>query len=83
MNVPGMLVSIFLLGTGATGLQLVGAPFWVIYVFNGAALLVAVGLAQGTARWRRHRTRTARMPDDDRPAGSDGATSPTPAPVEA
>lgn len=60
MNVPGMLVSIFLLGTGSTGLQLGGAPFWVIYVFNGAALLIAVGLAQGVARLRLRRTRAAR-----------------------
>lgn len=44
-NVWGTIVAIFLLGTGATGLQLAGASFWVTYLFNGVALIVAVSLA--------------------------------------
>jgi ribose transport system permease protein len=44
-NVFGTIVALFLLAIGIAGLQQLGAPFWVSPVFNGAALLVAVGLA--------------------------------------
>ena len=44
-NVFGAIVALFLLAVGIAGLQQLGAPFWVSPVFNGAALLVAVGLA--------------------------------------
>ncbi|MCU1580315.1 MAG: putative monosaccharide-transporting ATPase [Rhodoglobus sp.] len=46
-NVLGTIVALFLLAIGIAGLQQLGAPFWVAPVFNGAALLVAVGLAAG------------------------------------
>jgi ribose transport system permease protein len=46
-NVRGAIVALFLLAVGIAGLQQLGAPFWVSPVFNGAALLVAVGLAVG------------------------------------
>ena len=49
MNVWGTVVAAYVLATGVKGLQLAGAPIWVPDLFNGAALLVAVGLAQ----WRR------------------------------
>ena len=51
-NVWGTLVAVYLLATGVKGLQLAGAPIWIPDLFNGAALLIAVGLAryQGTAR---------------------------------
>ena len=54
-NVVGALVAIYLLATGVKGLQLGGAPFWVTPLFNGLALIVAVGLSrfQGQVRLRR------------------------------
>lgn len=51
-NVWGTLFGVLLLGMGVTGLQLAGAPVWIPDMFNGVALLIAVGLAkrQGTLR---------------------------------
>ena len=50
-NVAGTIVATYVLATGVKGLQLAGAPVWIPDLFNGAALLAAVGLAnyQGTA----------------------------------
>jgi ribose transport system permease protein len=50
-NVWGTVVAVYVLATGVTGLQLAGAPVWIPDLFDGAALLIAVGLAnyQGTA----------------------------------
>ncbi|MFC7501629.1 ABC transporter permease, partial [Nocardioides sp. GCM10030258] len=42
-NVGGTMLAIFLLGTGVQGLQLVGGEVWVTALFNGVALIVAVG----------------------------------------
>jgi ribose transport system permease protein len=44
-NVVGTLVAIYLLAVGITGLQVLGLQGWVIDVFNGACLVVAVGFA--------------------------------------
>jgi ribose transport system permease protein len=44
-NVWGTLLAIFLLATGVKGLQLAGAADWVTDLFNGVALVAAVGLA--------------------------------------
>jgi ribose transport system permease protein len=44
-NVWGTLLAIFLLATGVKGLQLAGAADWVTDLFNGVALVVAVGLS--------------------------------------
>ncbi|MDW5593767.1 ABC transporter permease [Conexibacter stalactiti] len=44
-NVVGTLIAIFLLATGVKGLQLAGAADWVTDLFNGLALIIAVGLA--------------------------------------
>ena len=51
-NVWGTVMAVYVLATGVKGLQLAGAPIWIPDLFNGAALLLAVGLAkyQGTAR---------------------------------
>jgi ribose transport system permease protein len=53
-NVWGTVLAVYVLATGVKGLQLAGAPVWIPDLFNGAALLLAVGLAryQGAA----HRT---------------------------
>jgi ribose transport system permease protein len=50
-NVWGTVVAVFVLAEGVKGLQLAGAPTWIPDLFNGIALLVAVGLAkyQGSA----------------------------------
>lgn len=44
-NVAGTIVAVYVLATGVKGLQLAGAPVWIPNLFNGAALLLAVGLA--------------------------------------
>lgn len=44
-NIWGTIVALFVLATGVKGLQLVGGQLWVSYLFNGAALILAVGVA--------------------------------------
>ncbi|HLH66987.1 MAG TPA: ABC transporter permease [Solirubrobacteraceae bacterium] len=46
VNVWGSVIAIYVLATGTTGLQLAGAPVWIPDLFNGLALLVAVGVAR-------------------------------------
>jgi ribose transport system permease protein len=50
-NVVGTVVAVFVLAVGIAGLQQIGAPFWVSEVFNGGALLIAVGLAVNQNRF--------------------------------
>jgi len=45
-NVPGTLVAVAVLAVGVQGLQLAGAPIWLPELFDGIALLLAVGFAQ-------------------------------------
>ncbi|HEY5332005.1 MAG TPA: ABC transporter permease [Solirubrobacterales bacterium] len=45
-NVWGTVVAVYVLATGVKGLQLAGAPIWIPDLFNGAALLIAVGMAK-------------------------------------
>lgn len=57
-NVGGTMVGVLVLAVGVSGLNLLGAPFWVAPVFNGAALLLAVSFAAVVAgRGRRGGTR--------------------------
>ncbi len=49
-NVPGTLIAILLLGVGFNGLSIMGVPFWVQPIFNGAVLLIAVLTARSEAR---------------------------------
>jgi ribose transport system permease protein len=51
-NVWGTVLAVYVLATGVKGLQLAGAPIWIPDLFNGVALLLAVGLSkyQRTAR---------------------------------
>jgi ribose transport system permease protein len=44
-NIWGTVVAAYTLAVGVKGLQLAGLPVWIPDLFNGAALLVAVGLA--------------------------------------
>jgi ribose transport system permease protein len=45
-NVWGTLIAVFVLAIGVKGLELTGAPFWLPDMFNGLALLIAVGISQ-------------------------------------
>jgi ribose transport system permease protein len=56
-NATGTIIAVFMLGTGQYGLLLAGAPQWTPNVFQGLALVLAIGLTQlrGTglrSRWR-------------------------------
>jgi len=45
-NVWGTVVAVYVLAIGVKGLQLGGAPVWLPDLFNGLALLLAVGMAR-------------------------------------
>ena len=51
-NVPGTILALFFVGAAVSGLTLAGVQSWITAVFDGAAVIVAVGLA---ATLRRHR----------------------------
>ena len=59
-NVWGTIVAVYVLAVGVKGLQLAGAPVWIPDLFNGAALLLAVGLAN-LEKGGRHRTALRRL----------------------
>jgi ribose transport system permease protein len=46
------VIAVYLLAAGVTGLQQLGVPSWVEYVFNGTALLLSVILSGYAARVR-------------------------------
>jgi len=52
VNVWGTVLAVFTLAVGIKGLQLIGAPFWLSDLFNGAALLISVGLASNELKLR-------------------------------
>jgi ribose transport system permease protein len=45
-NVWGTILAVYVLAIGVRGLQLAGAPFWLPDLFNGLALIIAVGAAR-------------------------------------
>ena len=49
-NIPGAVIAILLMAVGFNGLNLLGAPFWVQPIFNGAVLIIAVVTARAEAR---------------------------------
>ncbi|GAA2262808.1 MULTISPECIES: ABC transporter permease [Kitasatospora] len=51
-NALGTVVAVAVLAIGLAGIGQLGADFWTVPLFNGAALLVAVGLAGYSARRR-------------------------------
>lgn len=51
-NVVGTLIGVLFVSVAVSGLTLAGADAWVSPVFNGAALLVAVGLSSWLGRHR-------------------------------
>lgn len=54
-NPIGAVVAVYLLATVSSGLKLGGVPSWAESVFNGAALLIAVGVSHRIAILRRRR----------------------------
>lgn len=52
VNVIGTLLSVLVLAFSFSGVQQLGAPFYVQYFFNGGILIVAVGLSIYAARRR-------------------------------
>lgn len=59
VNVWGTLVGVLILAVGISGIQQFGAAFFVEPLFNGATLIVAIGIA-GYAQRRRSAARRAR-----------------------
>jgi ribose transport system ATP-binding protein len=59
-NAMGTLIAVFMLGTGQYGLLDVGAPQWMPNVFQGVALMAAIGLTHLYDPSRSTRRRTAR-----------------------
>jgi ribose transport system permease protein len=51
-NAVGAVLAVYLLAAGITGLQQLGAAFYVQQLFNGAALLIALSLAEFVGRRR-------------------------------
>ncbi|MET9604876.1 ABC transporter permease [Streptomyces sp. NPDC006512] len=66
-NALGTLVAVAVLAIGLAGIGQLGAQFWATPLFNGATLLIAVGLAGYSARRRLRTTAAAPRPS---PAGS-------------
>ena len=52
VNVWGTVVGVVILAIGISGIEQLGGAFWVEPAFNGATLLVAIGLAGWTGRRR-------------------------------
>src|SRR6185437_7933657 len=61
VNVIGTLISVLVLAFSFSGVQQLGAPFYVQYFFNGGILIVAVGLSVYAAQ-RRQRAATSATP---------------------
>ncbi|MDQ0469396.1 ABC transporter permease [Labrys wisconsinensis] len=60
VNVIGTLLSVLVLAFSFSGVQQLGAPFYVQYFFNGGILIVAVGLSVYAARRRQRAAIAAR-----------------------
>jgi ribose transport system permease protein len=52
VNIWGTIVGVVILAIGISGIEQMGGAFWVEPAFNGATLLVAIGLAGWTGRRR-------------------------------
>lgn len=60
-NLVGTVVAVYTLAVAITGLQQIGVPSWFEYVFNGCALIVAVGLSNQVSQLRQRRARRRRL----------------------
>jgi ribose transport system permease protein len=75
-NIWGTVLAVYLLATGVKGLVLMGADVWVPDLFNGLALIIAVGLS---GIQRRPKVKAAPTTGDEPPkASTDEPTSPAP-----
>jgi ribose transport system permease protein len=71
-NVPGTIIAAFMLGTGEYGLLVAGAPQWTPDVFQGLALIAAIGLTHLYDPNRAGgRTSAKRSPDEAPAVGQD------------
>jgi ribose transport system permease protein len=52
VNVWGTVIAVFLVAVALAGLQQLGSPFYVEYIFNGTILIIAVGSAGIVGRRR-------------------------------
>jgi ribose transport system permease protein len=68
-NVWGTVMAVFLLATGVKGLVLMGAETWVPDLFNGVALILAVGISSVQRRPGQWRRRAARLRGRKEPPG--------------
>ncbi|MEU9111716.1 ABC transporter permease [Streptomyces sp. NPDC048483] len=57
-NALGTLIAVVILAVGLAGIGQLGAQFWVTPLFNGATLLIAVGMAGYAARRQLRQRRT-------------------------
>ncbi|SHK02071.1 Branched-chain amino acid transport system / permease component [Pseudonocardia thermophila] len=60
-NPIGTVIAAYALSVAVSGLQQLGAPFWIQPVFNGAILVVAVGLSGYAARVKAARARARQL----------------------
>ena len=66
-NVWGAVLAVYVLDVGVKGLQLGGAPTWIPDLFDGAALILAVGMARFQRKTPRYGAirRGRRLPDGE------------------
>lgn len=69
-NALGTLVAVAVLAVGLAGIGQLGAQFWATPLFNGATLLIAVGLAGYSARRRLRTGATATRHSPDEPSAA-------------
>ncbi len=60
-NVLGTVVAVYVLAVPISGLQQLGVPSWFEYVFNGLALVIAVGTSNQIGLLRERRARKERV----------------------
>jgi ribose transport system permease protein len=67
-NVPGTIIAAFMLGTGQYGLLVAGGPLWTPNVFQGVALIAAIGLTHLHDPSRVRGRRAVKLSPDEIPA---------------
>ncbi len=75
-NVWGTLVGVIILAIGISGIQQLGGEFWVEPFFNGATLILAIGIAGYTQRRRvsaQHFSQVPTIRDATPPRGQGGS----------
>jgi ribose transport system permease protein len=48
-NVPGLILALFVVAIGINGLQLYGIAFWIVDLYQGLILIIAVVVARARA----------------------------------